>query len=290
MSSARRLNPALSRTSSSTSVASDATVVPTTSSRTRRRFSSAQVTMLEALYHTTAHPTREARERVAREAAVDPKSVTVWFQNKRQTERKVSLASSAKTTTKHRAAPSEPTRRQHALSLDRVATMSELRTPSTSSRTYTYTPSAHASTPLPLWASMPSSPPPSPPSSPIHLRRARPRTLEWACAAAAARNGNGSGRREEKIEVEGLLDDGDETEEDDDAHEAVTPKGSFSARAVYAGDGEHSGVDASGKAVDASGKAVDASGKAMGGEGKAADDEDMMKAALALCGLGRRRI
>jgi hypothetical protein len=36
--------------------------------RTRRRFTTAQLTMLEQLYHRVSHPTREQREEVAREA------------------------------------------------------------------------------------------------------------------------------------------------------------------------------------------------------------------------------
>lgn len=107
--------------------------------RTRKRFSSAQLMMLEHLFHQTSHPTREQREFLAREANMyvqfrrfyppnlscsrvhictlhrvcvsvtdrpvtsfplltitfesELRSVTVWFQNKRQTERKVALQS-----------------------------------------------------------------------------------------------------------------------------------------------------------------------------------------------------
>lgn len=109
--------------------------------RTRKRFSSAQLMMLEHLFHQTSHPTREQREFLAREANMcvlftrfyrltlfcsrvhirvfhcvcvsvtdcpvtffplliitfqsELRSVTVWFQNKRQTERKVALQSAA---------------------------------------------------------------------------------------------------------------------------------------------------------------------------------------------------
>ncbi|GJE97782.1 homeobox domain-containing protein [Phanerochaete sordida] len=60
--------------------------------RTRKRFTSTQLMMLEHLYHQTSHPTREQRETLAKEAAIELRSVTVWFQNKRQTERKVALS------------------------------------------------------------------------------------------------------------------------------------------------------------------------------------------------------
>ncbi|CAL1694810.1 unnamed protein product [Somion occarium] len=47
--------------------------------------------MLEDLFHTCSHPTREQREILASNAGLELRSVTVWFQNKRQTERKVAL-------------------------------------------------------------------------------------------------------------------------------------------------------------------------------------------------------
>ena len=38
--------------------------------RTRKRFTSTQLMMLEHLYHQTSHPTREQREALARDAAM----------------------------------------------------------------------------------------------------------------------------------------------------------------------------------------------------------------------------
>ena len=38
--------------------------------RTRKRFTSTQLMMLEHLYHQTSHPTREQRETLAKEAAM----------------------------------------------------------------------------------------------------------------------------------------------------------------------------------------------------------------------------
>ncbi|OCH89758.1 homeobox-domain-containing protein [Obba rivulosa] len=59
--------------------------------RTRKRFSSMQLMLLEQLYHQTSHPTREQRETLARTIDMETRSVTVWFQNKRQTERRVAM-------------------------------------------------------------------------------------------------------------------------------------------------------------------------------------------------------
>ncbi|KAI8981340.1 hypothetical protein BD414DRAFT_419864, partial [Trametes punicea] len=57
--------------------------------RTRKRFTSQQLMMLEHLYHQASHPTREQREQLAKDAEIDVRSVTVWFQNKRQTDRRI---------------------------------------------------------------------------------------------------------------------------------------------------------------------------------------------------------
>ncbi|EIW87277.1 homeobox-domain-containing protein [Coniophora puteana RWD-64-598 SS2] len=92
----------LARTSSETSVCSTSTTASGSASmlnivaedaarRTRKRFSSLQLTMLEQLFHATSHPTREERETLARSAGMEMKSVTIWFQNKRQMERKLAL-------------------------------------------------------------------------------------------------------------------------------------------------------------------------------------------------------
>ncbi|KAJ3484569.1 hypothetical protein NLI96_g5552 [Meripilus lineatus] len=100
----------LSRTSSSSSVLSDGThgtstndemgppntpsseITDSAPKRTRKRFTNAQLTLLEDLFHQTSHPTREQRDALAKEAGLEIRSVTVWFQNKRQTERKVALS------------------------------------------------------------------------------------------------------------------------------------------------------------------------------------------------------
>ncbi|PPQ80463.1 hypothetical protein CVT25_001781 [Psilocybe cyanescens] len=90
----------LSRTDSSTSFSSeeDASMSSSTvtvinsSRRTRKRFTNTQLTMLENLFHLNSHPSREDRENVAKEGGMEIKSVTIWFQNKRQTERKTAAS------------------------------------------------------------------------------------------------------------------------------------------------------------------------------------------------------
>ncbi|KAF5311844.1 hypothetical protein D9619_002524 [Psilocybe cf. subviscida] len=92
-------NPPLARTDSSASFSSEddasmsssVTVIGSTR-RTRKRFSNVQLTMLENLFHQNSHPSREDRENVAKAGGMEIKSVTIWFQNKRQTERKTAAS------------------------------------------------------------------------------------------------------------------------------------------------------------------------------------------------------
>jgi hypothetical protein len=73
----RSPNP-LFRTTSASSVSSvdtqmsvdDVAVEGETLRRTRKRFTSTQLMMLEHLYHQTSHPTREQRETLAKEATM----------------------------------------------------------------------------------------------------------------------------------------------------------------------------------------------------------------------------
>ena len=265
------------------------------------------------------------------------KSVTIWFQNKRQTERKVALhhatnqpadghrtapfpfpsssspALSASTSTSATAA-AHPARASHTRtlstsstyahtltprrkitpprarpSLDRVATRSESRLPPLRTPTKPHDP--HAS----LWDNMPSSPiapPASPPSRDLIEFMGSHRTLEWACAAA--RLAGKSGRRRPgdpnaNHEGEGA---GDETEEDD--VEAVTPEGSLGAldAARWRGASQMrlrlpppAFAPTSGTLP---GEKWPSEQDALEGAKDAPQDEDMMRAALALCGLGRR--
>ncbi|THH12804.1 hypothetical protein EW146_g7354 [Bondarzewia mesenterica] len=56
-----------------------------TERKARHRMTDRQLQMLEALFQQTTHPTKEEKAALARDFKVDVKTVTVWFQNKRQT-------------------------------------------------------------------------------------------------------------------------------------------------------------------------------------------------------------
>ncbi|EKM61793.1 uncharacterized protein PHACADRAFT_204947 [Phanerochaete carnosa HHB-10118-sp] len=344
-------SPSLFRTSSATSVGSvdtqssldDTAIDGELPRRTRKRFTSTQLMMLEHLYHQTSHPTREQREAVAKEASIELRSVTVWFQNKRQTERKVALHNNPAGTDdptlsamlfptiadargrriSHHASRSPPlsavsasssssvrTVRNHMYhhhshphqqrrptvslgalkrpSLDAIATRAERPEPRTPPRARTY---SIPEDPRSLYEHMPSSPP-SPLSPAVErdrdlldfgLRR-RPRakpTLEWACAAARL-SGNKSAREEDRDgDVDMMVLDitgGDTEDEMDLPHEALTPSSSLSSQAtVWRRSGNVRPI----VPLD-----VNATPKPAA---KTVSQNDVMEAALALCGLGEAR-
>jgi hypothetical protein len=148
-------------------------------------------------------------------------------------------------------------------SLDRVAARSESRLPPPRTPTKPLNPRAS------LWDNMPSSPlaPASPPTRDLVDFVGSGRTLEWACAAARL-----SGTRKE---------DEDETEEEE--MEAVTPEGSL-------GGGDDPWIIESVLLAQKHGrvsrnlkpKPTVVSGKSV------LQDDDMIRAALVLCGLGKR--
>jgi hypothetical protein len=202
------------------------------------------------------------------------KSVTIWFQNKRQTERRAlhnatNTSSTGRnsqnpppsatiTSTTSCTAPSITSSRP---SLDRVASRSELRMPAQRTPTRRHNPHAN------IWENMPSSPiaPPFSPPSREYVEfgksKRTKRTLEWACAAARLADKQDAG-------VSGRCDkpeDSDST--DDEVHEAITPPSTW-------------GKDDSRWTME--------NGTYMTMLHKAVEDEETMKAALALCGLGRR--
>ena len=250
------------------------------------------------------------------------KSVTIWFQNKRQTERKFAASSNTNntsssavpniTSTMHTfslngtsqtasepsfSTTSKSTANSSRPSLDHVASRSELRVGAPRTPSRRHNPSGA------IWENMPSSPL-APPISPPPREfidfgkntRTR-RTLEWACAAArmteknhpsemesssgislsTLKTGNSSKgrtiRREHShshtgsyrpcAESSGM--DVDLT--DDEAHEAITPPSTW-------GKGDPRWTPTEGGVTSTLPKGV--------------DDDDMFKAALALCGLGRR--
>ncbi|KAG5715891.1 Zinc finger homeobox protein 4 [Termitomyces sp. T112] len=265
--------PSLCRTSSTASVDSsdDAASPGATSSvrRTRKRFTNEQLTMLEDLFHKNSHPSREERESVAMLGGMETKSVTIWFQNKRQMERRLSLSNTAHSS-RSLPQPCLPVTRRP--SLDCVASRSEL--PMPPPRTPSRRRDPHAA----IWETMPSSPV-APPFSPsqrefidfTQSHRSK-MTLEWACAAARFSEKHGSRpRRGSKVRVRvkersvGKLDLTCLTDEDTD--EALTPPGT-----LVGGDIRWTAEPGGGVSAVQRG----------------AEDEDMMKAALMLCDLGRR--
>ncbi|KAF9820780.1 hypothetical protein IEO21_01223 [Rhodonia placenta] len=329
--------------------------------RTRKRFSNTQLMMLEQLYRRTSHPTREQRDALAKEGDMEVRSVTIWFQNKRQMERRAKKpsprhsypfhdvsgktihtvrraalleqerggsedqssppAGSQSTTPRASHSPSlEPmtppllrdatpvhltARKRSAptfdrsLSLDRIAARSERpllppKTPPPRPRLLPLTPPRwHAPA---LWESMPSSPPSH--SSPQADRdlldfgrsRLKPiRTLEWACAAARV-GGQRNVEREPESDGGLELDLGGDTEDESEAHEAVTPRNS-QIMGAYHRRAQAVRMDAD-KENDPMAKSTLMTGLSTemdeddGDVNVRTHDADMMNAALALCGLG----
>ncbi|KAJ4470954.1 homeodomain transcription factor [Lentinula aciculospora] len=250
-----------SRSSSMTSVESlDDTA---SSRRTRKRFNNVQLMMLENLFHHNSHPSRQERETVAKAGSMEIKSVTIWFQNKRQMERKGPASSSAD---RSRSSPSSvpytfaPATLVVRPSLDRIASRSEL--PQSTPRT----PTRQRDPARPIWEAMPSSPsfPVTSPPAKDYVefgKLTRTRTLEWACARRrlAAKSG-------------------DSLAEDDDEDNTVTFRKPILARS----DSSTSTASIISEEGHRGRRDIDAVGDVY------PDIEaDMFKAALALCGLGR---
>ncbi|GJJ13099.1 hypothetical protein Clacol_007349 [Clathrus columnatus] len=87
-----RSSETISRTSSASSLDFPNTPLSAVEPRrTRKRITPCQLEQLEELYRQSSHPTREQRDALGRRIQMETKSVTIWFQNKRQTDRKVAL-------------------------------------------------------------------------------------------------------------------------------------------------------------------------------------------------------
>ncbi|KAJ6466945.1 homeodomain transcription factor [Mycena sanguinolenta] len=254
--------------------------------RTRKRFTNAQLMMLEQLFHQNSHPSREQRESVARSANMEVKSVTIWFQNKRQTERRMTLASGRVPPTviinsSHSGYPRAPspvpspsvassvssasTSYSKRPSLDCVASRSELRAPAPR------TPSRRHNPHAPLWENMASSPLGPQFSPPAHDyvefgKDQRTRTLEWACARRRLKGKAGRG-----VALPSLTSDDEDTDVESD--EAVTPPSTW-------GEGDARWGATTAKDLE---KREEPKVPATTGE----PDDDTMRAALALCGLMR---
>lgn len=353
--------------------------------RTRRRFTSGQLVLLEQLYYTATHPTREEREALASSMCLcvhhhhslsnltlskycrDLRAVTVWFQNKRQLDRKskadpwaedisnstpsstastgplrsstrlnrtISLGSAAFSSSARKSALAR-THSLSTLSLDRVAT--RLHAPTTPPRKPTaLAPAApvEVRTQVRGLAALLENFPPTPESAHKPTggltnkststpeaartfvefgRRKRCTTLEWACAAARLAP-DAAGNKEHGLTPpklpcspsslamaidadNGMLPvptppvprrkcrvihaDSMDTDETDDEHEAITPRGSLGGDATWGG--------ASAVITPASPPWKIPGHVAIAVESKSAQehDEETMRAALALCGLGQ---
>ncbi|KAJ3995589.1 homeodomain transcription factor [Lentinula boryana] len=241
------------------------------SRRTRKRFNNVQLMMLENLFHHNSHPSRQDRETLAKAGNMEVKSVTVWFQNKRQMERKGSATNSN----------NQPRRSLPSLlpyiftpvtslpsgtrpSLDRIASRSEL--PQSTPRT----PTRQRDPARPIWEAMPSSPPfpvlsPSTRDYVEFGELTRTRTLEWACARRrlAAKSG-------------------DSLEEDDDGNHTITLRKPVLTRSDSSTSPVFSMSEKENRMRREVGHDVEPVGNVYPGV-----EEDMLKAALALCGLGR---
>ncbi|KAF8846048.1 hypothetical protein BDN67DRAFT_986440 [Paxillus ammoniavirescens] len=172
----------------------------------RRRNTPAQLQALQKLFEITPHPTREQRQALANELEMQLKSVTNWFQNRRQTARRKSLSWHENRSTKTRSTyctqkrPLKSALNRPAISLDRIAALTERQSSSSQPNIprLPLTPRKsnvkEESTPSPseLWKYMLSSP--TVPQSSPGLEEARMailpsraktfRSLEWACLKA----------------------------------------------------------------------------------------------------------
>jgi len=228
----------------------------------RRRNSPQQLKALQELFEATSHPTREQRMALAGELGMyvnlygdaprsdlsryvrELKSVTNWFQNRRQTEKRKSLVWNENNSPRvnalqsHRLARRYPKRilsGSFTVSLDKIARLAERPSFPSSTPIANRTPLTPRTTniraqssprPSELWKHIPSSPA-APPSSPgaeearlavLPLRSKTWRSLEWACLKAR-RDRRTEG--EDDIPSHPSLSHGDGS--DDGSFEALTP-------------------------------------------------------------------
>ncbi|KAL1749274.1 hypothetical protein HDZ31DRAFT_59558 [Schizophyllum fasciatum] len=238
--------------------------------RTRRRFTHAQLSMLETLYHETSHPSREQRERVAADGAMEIKSVTIWFQNKRQTERRMAVLLAKDAPPPVHAHQKAPAPLGPRPSLERVASLNELRAP--------HTPRARRTAGGLPWDNMPSSP--ARPTSPAareseYVEFGARRTLEWACARHRVRRRTGASQTQS-----------DDTDVDE-PHEAITPRSSISQERAQPLSRKPTLEEVMMRQGSEKTGALDAGLAATGERTLERVDEEDWKAALVLCGLGR---
>ncbi|KAA1467970.1 homeobox-domain-containing protein [Dentipellis sp. KUC8613] len=172
----------------------------------RRRATDTQIQALYSVFETNPYPTREERSSLAEEIGMEYKTVTVWFQNRRQSAQRKAWTQNSRARKRAEArqlADAEDTtpRGKSMMSLDHIASLNERSSshaPPTLSPGPLLTPrkaNSHAcpTTPLSsieLWRHMPSSPPEDPASPGIDKLRLSvlpaqaksTQSLEWACA------------------------------------------------------------------------------------------------------------
>lgn len=228
----------------------------------RRRNSPQQLKALQQLFEVNSHPTREQRLALAAELDMyveqygdaprsdlyirELKSVTNWFQNRRQTGKRKSLVWNENVPPRidapqsHRLAQRYPKRTlsSFTVSLDKIARFAERpslpSSPPVANRAPLTPRTPHfraqpSPSPSELWKHIPSSPA-APPSSPgaeearlavLPLRSKTWRSLEWACLKAR-RDRRADG--EDDIPSLPSLSHGDGS--DDGSYEALTPDSS----------------------------------------------------------------
>jgi hypothetical protein len=218
----------------------------------RRRNTPKQLEALQQLLKLTPHPTREQRLALAAELGMELKSVTNWFQNRRQTEKKKSLIWNENNPPKIHAPQSRRLKQRHpnksmssfSVSLDKIAQLSERpsspslllsanRSPLTPFTPRTTNVRVQSSpSPSELWKHIPSSPA-LPQSSPgaeearlagLPSRSKTWRSLEWACLKARRDKRIDDGGEEDDLPCLPSLSHGGGS--DDGSYEALTPDSS----------------------------------------------------------------
>ncbi|KAG1904705.1 uncharacterized protein F5891DRAFT_945165 [Suillus fuscotomentosus] len=217
----------------------------------RRRNTPQQLKALQQLLELSHHPTREQRLALAMEFGMELKSVTNWFQNKRQTEKRKSLIWNENNPPKIHA-PQSRHLKQHrpnksissfSVSLDKIAQLSERPSPSLLLSTNQAPPTPltprttnvraqSSSSPSELWKHIPSSPivPQSSPGAEearlagLPSRSKTWRSLEWACLKARRDKRVDDGEEEDDLPYLPSLSHGGGS--DDGSYEALTPDSS----------------------------------------------------------------
>ncbi|KAI0095083.1 homeobox domain-containing protein [Irpex rosettiformis] len=194
----------------------------------RHRMTDKQLERLEALYQEDTHPTRERKQALGDDVGMDTRTVTVWFQNRRQLAKKQSSIVNSTQPMSRQPLSAVP---QHANKHSRQSSVSSFSQLSFSDRVTPQPYSVSRQVKRELWEYLPSTPPSLPTSaatsampSPLskkfkrslevypeldkeNANRKRKPVLEWACARMV--------KRQRLQPTENIDDCGDETEDED---------------------------------------------------------------------------